>query len=134
MSRDFELEWKTAAARADRAEKGREIERTAIRNVLTEIMGLRTENGRLKVANDRALAEIERLRMRWWNHGDICSQLCSDACNEMHTFGHGCAFASDPVLSVTERPETWEEAQAMGWDSDDWGDLIREQAYQDGDL
>lgn len=30
-------------------------------------------------------------------------------------------------------PKTWEEAYAMGWDSDDWYDYVRQMAYDHED-
>lgn len=38
------------------------------------------------------MAEISRLRLKIWAHGDKCSSECTPACDEMHTYGPGCWF------------------------------------------
>jgi hypothetical protein len=46
---------------------------------------------------EKAEAALDLLRLRWWNHHDECSILCTDACDEMHTFEQGCALDSVPA-------------------------------------
>ena len=58
---------------------------------------LLAELSRLREELAAADKEIERLRIRWWRHTDVCSSLCSDACNEMHTYEGMCCLAPKDI-------------------------------------
>lgn len=62
-----------------------------------------TEILALRAAVERLADDNERLRIKFWDHGDECSALCTKVCSENHTYLPGCEHVS-PLAALEGKP------------------------------